>query len=139
MPRSVCRDKSGSIAVEFAFILPILITIVFGVIAYSTLYATMHAVQQLASEAARASVAGLDDTERGTIVSNYISANATSYIFIDPQKLTSSANTIAAQNTNYQVTLNYDNSASFIYMFAGVLPLPPSKIQRTAVIVRGGY
>lgn len=138
-PSPCFSDRSGATAVEFAFIAPILILFLFGIIAFSTVFATMHALQQLTSEAARASVAGLDDTERAKIVSDFVSRNVNSYVFIDPLKLKVAATTLAGQATNYEVTLTYDNSASFIYMFRSILPLPPPTLQRSAIVVRGGY
>ena len=132
-------DQSGATAVEFAFVAPILLLVLFGIVAFSIFFATMHALQQLTSEAARASVAGINDTERAKIVSDFVAGNVASYVFLDPKKLKSNAGTIPGQTSNYQVTLSYDNSASFIYMFKKIVPLPASDIKRTAVIVRGGY
>ena len=140
-PRKALKssDQDGATAVEFAFIAPILLLFLFGIIAFSTLFATMHALQQLTSEAARASVAGIDDAERGRIVADFVASNATSYVFLDPEKLKISAAMVPGQGASYQVTLSYDNSASFIYMFKAFIPLPQSDLQRSAVIVRGGY
>ncbi|MBY0612209.1 MAG: pilus assembly protein [Beijerinckiaceae bacterium] len=133
------QDAAGSIVVEFAFIAPVLLLMLFGIVAFSTLFATMHAVQQLASEAARASVAGISDAERAKIVDDFVKANVRSYVLLDPAKIATSSATLPAQADNYEVTIRYDNSQSFIYMFKGLLPLPPADLQRKSIIVRGGY
>ena len=137
--KSLVADTAGATAVEFAFVAPILILLLFGIIAISTLLATMHGLQQLASEAARASVAGIDETERGKIVADFIKSNAGGYAFLEPAKITTSAATLPAQTSNYEIVLTYDNSGSFIYMFRDLIPLPPPTIRRSAVVVRGGY
>jgi len=140
-PRKRCliADETGVAVVEFAFIAPIFFLMLFGVIAFASIYATMHAVQQLTSEAARASVAGLDDAERGRIVADFINSNVDGYIVLDRAKLKSTAQSVPGQPSNYRVVLVYDNSSSFVYMFRGWLPLPTPQITYASTIVRGGY
>lgn len=139
MSRSFSSDQYGVAAIEFAFIAPIFLLMLFGIVAFASIYGTMHAVQQLTSEAARASVAGLDDGERGRLVSDFITGNIGGYVLLDRAKLNSSAATIPGQPSNYRVTVAYDNSSSFVYMFRNLLPLPAPQIQYSSVVVRGGY
>jgi Flp pilus assembly protein TadG len=50
-------------------VLPIVLTVVFGIVLFGSYLAVVHGVQQLTAEAARASVAGMTETERSTAAS----------------------------------------------------------------------
>lgn len=132
----LCRR--GASAVEFAMVLPVFLTLVFGIVVFGSYLAVVHGVQQLAAEAARSSIAGMSDSERGSIASSYVSANAGTYPLIDASHLTVSAATSAANANVYVVTVNYDASAMFIYALPFV-PMPPSSIARSAAIPYGGF
>jgi Flp pilus assembly protein TadG len=120
-------------------VLPVLLLLIGGIITYATVLGIYHGVQELASEAARASIAGLSDQERSQLATAYVQANAGSYAFIDPSKVAVVSQSSGNPATAYQVTVSYDMSSSFIYQFSKILPLPSSAVQRTAVIRVGGY
>jgi Flp pilus assembly protein TadG len=65
--------------VEFAFIAPILILLVLGIIAFGFQFAANIAATQAASEGARAAAAGLSNAERQTLARNAALAVLTSY------------------------------------------------------------
>jgi len=125
--------------VEFALITPCFLLLIFGLSIYASIYVTLNGIQQLAAEAARASVAGLNDTERNELAQAYILNNTGAYPFLNAQKLTVTAGTTGTVAPTYQVSLTYDMSGSFIYTFTRMLPLPPPQIVRSAAIQRGGY
>ena len=60
-------DRRGAAIVEFAILLPVLIVMLFGMLAYGQYFLLAHSVQQLANDAARATVAGVTPAERLTI------------------------------------------------------------------------
>ncbi len=74
MPRplipSVLSCRRGGAAVEFAILAPVLLALVAGGVFYSRWFTVASQTQNLASDGARAAVAGLDDAERTTIVTN---------------------------------------------------------------------
>lgn len=78
------RNQRVTRAVEFAFVAPILL-LLFGIMDY--VFGIDHSIQQIAAEAARSSVSGLNDAERSRIARDFIAAHARSYTFIDPTKL----------------------------------------------------
>jgi Flp pilus assembly protein TadG len=131
-------DRCGASAIEFALVFPLFILLIFGVICYATIENMYIGTQELVSEAARASVAGLSDTERSSIVTTFISNNIGSYAFLDPRKISVTSSTINTNPSTYQVNLTYDMSASFVYQFSNILPLPSPTIHRTAVVLNGG-
>lgn len=49
------RNTKAAAAVEFAFIAPILLLLLFGIVGYGYVFGVYHGIQQIASEAARAS------------------------------------------------------------------------------------
>jgi Flp pilus assembly protein TadG len=133
------RARSGAAAVEFALILPAFLAILFGIVVFGSYLAVVHGVQQLAAEAARASVAGLSETERSALANSYVTANAGSYALIDPSHLAIDAATSASDANVFTVTVRYDASDMFIYSLPSFVPSPPSTVARAAALPRGGY
>jgi Flp pilus assembly protein TadG len=131
-----CRRAAG--AVEFALLLPMFLTLVFGIVIFGAYLTMVHGVQQLAAEAARSSVAGLTDGERNSLATSYVSTNAPTY----PLLIAANLHVNAAPSTDdthvYVVTVNYDASGSFIYALPFV-PAPSSSIVRSAAIPYGGF
>lgn len=131
-------SQSGNSAVEFAMVLPIFLTIVFGIVVFGSYLAVVHGVQQLAAEAARSSIAGMSEAERGSIATQYVSANAGTYPLIDASRLKVSAAASASGAKVFVVTVSYDASSMFIYALP-LVPMPPSAIARSAAIPYGGF
>ncbi|MGB3487357.1 MAG: TadE/TadG family type IV pilus assembly protein [Xanthobacteraceae bacterium] len=130
-----CRDATS--AVEFTILVPVFLVLVFGIIVFGSYLAIVHGVQQLAAEAARRSIAGLNDTERASLAAGYVSANAASYPLIAANRLTVVS---ATSGSNvFVVTVDYDASQSFIYALPTFVPMPPSRIERSAAIPFGGF
>jgi Flp pilus assembly protein TadG len=130
--------RSGSAAVEFAMVVPVFLTIVFGIVVFGSYLAVVHGVQQLAAEAARSSISGISETERGNLAAQYVSANAGVYPLINASKLTVSAASSPANTRVFVVTVRYDASNMFIYTLP-LVPMPPSDIARSAAIPYGGF
>lgn len=130
--------RRGSSAVEFAMLLPVFLTVVFGIIVFGSYLAVIHGVQQLAAEAARSSVAGMSESERNSLAVNYVTNNAASYPLINAAKITTAAATSASNANVFVVTVTYDASSMVIYTLPFV-PKPASTITRTASIPYGGF
>jgi len=133
------RDATGTSAVEFALVLPILLMMCAAIIGYGYVLGLYHGVQQIASEAARAAVAGLTDAERDRLARAFVAAHSGGYSFLDPARL--SVTTLAAGEPApaFQVSVVYDFSDSFVHRLGTLVALPHPLIARTAVIQRGGY
>jgi Flp pilus assembly protein TadG len=132
------RCRAGATAVEFAMILPVFLAMLFGIVVFGSYLAMVHGVQQLAAEAARSSIAGMTDSERNSLATNYVSTNASTYPLLAANHLTVNAAVSAADANVFVVTVNYDASGSFIYTLPFV-PAPPSTIIRSAAIPYGGF
>src|SRR5271163_830192 len=82
---SAAKATRGAAAVELALVLPFLIALLYGVFAASWILTVQHGLQQLAAEAARAALAGLSQSERNSLAISYVSAEAPTYAFLNPQ------------------------------------------------------
>ena len=60
----VLRDRRGAALIEFALVLPVLLTMLMGIVSFGEYFLTAHLVQQAANDAARAALAGISATER---------------------------------------------------------------------------
>src|ERR1700760_4637850 len=132
------RCNRAASAVEFAMLLPLFLTLVFGIVVFGSYLTMVHDVQQLAAEAARSSVAGLTNSERNSLATTYVSTNAPTYPLLTPAKLTVSAAPSASDANVYVVTVNYDATGSLIYSLPFV-PTPSTQIVRSAAIPYGGF
>lgn len=124
---------------EFAIVLPIFVTMLLGIIAYGIYFGAVHGAAQLAADAARASVAGVNDAEREDIARRHVASNAHSYMVLDPAKLTVEAGPLDVDVRQFRVSVRYDATALPIWNFGPLLPLPATIIERSATIQRGGY
>lgn len=132
------RCERATSAIEFAMLLPVFLTVVFGIVVFGSYFAVVHGVQQLAAEAARSSIAGMSETERGSLAANYVSANAGTYPLIDASHLTVNASSSSNGSSVFVVTVSYDASNMFIYALPSAVK-PPSTIMRSAVVPFGGF
>lgn len=134
--RSFRRADSGAVLVEFAIVGPILVVMLFGIVAYGGYFWLSHAVQQVANDAARAAVGGLDSAERTSLAQSSLTGSISSYAFLQA----ASANvTVAGDSTNLRVSIAYDASNAPFWAMQGLLPMPNSTITRQASIRLGGY
>jgi Flp pilus assembly protein TadG len=137
--RSFLTAQGGASAVEFALIFPVALVFLCGLLAYGVYFGAAHSVQQLAADAARASVAGISDSERSSIAVSHVAASGSQYPLLRADRLTVSAAPLAADITQFEVRVAFDSGDLPIWAFSGLLPLPGKVIERVAVIKRGGY
>ena len=133
------RDRSGVAAIEFAIVGPLFFMVLLGVLTFAIYFGTVHSVQQLAAEAARATVQGLTDSERTALAQTQVTSSVGSYPLIDPNYLTVSAAASPNDANLFNVSISYDASRSIVFAFEGLIPMPPKTIARSAIVRRGGY
>ena len=136
--RRFAKDGSATSAVEFALLSPLFLLLLLGMVAYGIYFGAAHSVQQIAADAARAAIAGLDQGERQTLAKNYVNRNAGGYPFIDAARLMVDALDSSADASQFVVELRYDARDLPIWgLFTG-LPLPDMTITRKTTIRIGG-
>ena len=128
------KSITGTSAVEFAIVAPLFIFLTLGMIAYGIYFGAAHSVQQIAADAARTAIAGLNETERQTLAQNFIDTNGGGYVFIEADKL----EVEVADNPNdaqqFVVSVEYDAGNLPIWRFLELLPLPIKTISHSSTI-----
>ncbi|HWV19618.1 MAG TPA: TadE/TadG family type IV pilus assembly protein [Devosia sp.] len=135
---SCLRDDYGGAAVEFAILTPVYILFLAGMLAYGLYFGAANSLQQLAADAARISIAGLDNTERDRLVKTYLDRHAGDYMLIDRQYLTYSVGDDPGDPTQYRVALRYDAIELPIWNLYPPLPMPSRYMVYGATIRQGG-
>jgi Flp pilus assembly protein TadG len=128
--------EDGSVAVEFAFIGPLLILVLSGIFTYGGYFLTAHTVQQIANDAARAAIAGLDDDERQQIARTSAAQDIATQTFMRGDL---KAVTVTRAGDMVTVGVSYDAREDVYWAFAALLPVPSPLIARSATIRVGGF
>lgn len=129
-------DQRGTALVEFALVFPMLVVLLVGMLGWGAYFWMAHSVQQVANDAARAAVAGLNAAERTQLARAAAAEDVVDYAGLDPGKLTT---TVLDRGDRAVISVSYDASASPIFAFAGITPMPSSLITRQAAVRLGGY
>jgi Flp pilus assembly protein TadG len=136
--RRFLLDASATSAIEFAMLAPLFILLLLGMVAYGIYFGASHSVQQIAADAARTAIAGLNASERKELVADFVGHNAAGYPFIDPLKLTFSAVDSDGDGNEFVVSVSYDARALPIWNLFEDLPMPKMTIARRSIIRVGG-
>lgn len=134
---SLWLNRSGASAVEFALVAPVFLMILLTFFAFGIYLSTANAVQQVAADAARTAIAGLDATERSKLATEYIEKSTMDYFMLDKDKLTVSVKDDPNNPDQFTVSVDYDAQNLPIwslYSFA----LPEKHIRRFSTIRLGG-
>ena len=131
------KDRAGTSALEFAIIAPLFFLTLFTLIAYGIYLSVTHSVQQIAADAARTAVAGLNPAERVTLVNRYLDASRLDYFFINRAKMHVEVSDDPGNSDQFTVTITYDSSDLPIWKLF-TIALPQEKIERYATVRVGG-
>lgn len=132
--RSPDRWTAGTALIEFALVLPILSTMLFGILACGNYFYLSHSMQQLANDAARATIAGLTAGERTTLATSSARAEAGDGLAVDLRRLQVG---VVDQGDFVAVNIAYDASDQMLFKL-GFVPVIDPIIRRTAVVRKGG-
>ncbi len=106
-------------------------------IAYGIYLMAAYAVQQVAADAARTAIAGLNTTERETLAKDYVNKSALDYVFLDKRRVNVSVGTDPTNNNQFTVTVEYDATDLPIWSLY-TYALPEKTIRRFSTIRIGG-
>jgi Flp pilus assembly protein TadG len=126
----LARDASGAGAVEFALLAPLFLILVCGILVYGVWFALAMSVQSLASDGARAALAGLDADERVALARGFVQRQAPN-LGLNAALTTSE---ITADDGEIRVVVRFDASQHPVMAMHGLIPSPPQVIERTAVV-----
>lgn len=134
---SFARATGGVTAIEFAFILPVFLLLLFGIVCYGGYFWMAHDVQQVANDAARSALGGLDATERRAIAERSVAEHIADGGSLEAER---TAVRVAERGESITVTVSYDASGSAFWQTASSLfPMPSTTIARSASVTLGGY
>lgn len=132
--RRFCDDSTGAVAVEFVLLAPILFALILGIITLGFYMGVSHSVHQLAAGAARASVAGLDETERRDIANTYLAEGATRYPLLKDDALTTSLDYSADAMGSITVNVTYAAAGTLLDVANGFLNLGIDTVKGRAYV-----
>ena len=130
MPAHLAGDLRGVAMLEMAIVLPVLLIILMGIVTYGDWFLIAHNVQQVANDAARASLAGVNATDRANIVNSSV---ATSVRRGGTLNANHASVAIDDDGATLVVHLSYDASSNPLFT-ASMLPPPEKVIRRDAAI-----
>lgn len=139
LPSKIVSCTQGSSAVEFALLVPVLLIVFAGIMVFGIYLGASHNLRQLASDAARASIAGVSDDERGQLARQRVSAALAEGAMFKPGTVTVQVGADPADATLYTVTLSFDARTLGFSGLSGLVPLPPDLIRSSVSIRRGGF
>ena len=131
---AIPSHTGGSMLIEFAVLLPVMLMLTFGIISYAWWFLVANGIQQAANDGARAAIAGLDATERRSLATSKATEHLKNLGRYDMQRATIAVSEGTGQLT---ITVSYDASRDGNLRLPFV-PAPPSRIVQRATILLGG-
>lgn len=128
----------GASAIEFALILPVLLLIVMNIFTCAIYLGAAHNLRQLAAEAARASIAGINDAERTALALQSVKAGLASGSLIRPGSIDTAITDDPADPQLYRVTLTFDARSLGLASVPGIALVAPAVLTSSFSVRRGG-
>jgi Flp pilus assembly protein TadG len=132
--RRLARVERGAAMMEFALVSPVFLATLLGIAGYGGYFWRAHSIQQVANDAARASLSGLTATERETLAIAAATAEFGTMGGIDAGR---TATVVRQSADTVTVEINYDGSRDG-FLNLSLVPLPSKLIKRVAAVRLGG-
>lgn len=130
--------RRGSSAVEFALVAPVLLCLFAGITVFGICLGAAHNLRQIAAEAARASVAGVTDTERASLAQSTVDRSLASGAMFRPGSVAVQVGPDPNDAAIYTVTITFDATSLGINAFSRLLPMLPHVLRSTVSVRKGG-
>ena len=128
--KRLAEDRRGSALIEMAAVLPVMVAMFSGIVAYGTAFSLNHAVQQSAQEGARAAIAGLSQAERFQIADDVTHSTLAATWGVHTQDITTETED-DGQTLTVKVTYN---AATNPMLGMPLIPKPDTVITRRATV-----
>jgi len=128
--------QKGAAAVEFAIVLPLLVTLVFGIIEFSILFYNKAMLTNASREGARAGIVfanpRISAEDITTVVTAYVGNNLITFGAVTPPTVTVSPGAVAGDPLTVSVDYHYDFLVlpNFISSLVGGLDLSAVTVMR---------
>ncbi|WNO54757.1 TadE/TadG family type IV pilus assembly protein [Stakelama saccharophila] len=126
-------DIRATALVEFAIVLPILLCLLAGIVGYGRYLLIAHDAQQIANDAARATIAGLNTPERRSLAAAVV-ARGVRELGLSADRV---SQTVADDAGRVTVTVRIDTGGDAL-LSTDLIPLPGRIVERRAVVAPGG-
>ena len=137
--RPLYAETTAVAALEFAFVAPVLLLMIVGMMCFGLYYTYIHEVEELAGAAARASIAGLNATERTSLAKQYVASAIANATFLRAADLSVATATTGTPATVFAVTITYNLRNTPIPVLASLIAASATTITRTCTVQFGGY
>lgn len=129
------QDRRGVAVIEFALVLPLLSVLLLGVLGYGQYFLLAHSAQQIANDAARATIAGISQAERVTIANAVVTQEVAGL----PSGRAGKWAVAVGAPVNGMVTVRVRMDATDNALLRmSVLPMPDAVIERSGTVRQGG-
>jgi Flp pilus assembly protein TadG len=121
---SVLGDECGTVAIEFALVLVVFLSILFGIMAFGFQFAARIALSYAVAEGGRSAVAGLTSQERQQLASDAVNRVLTSFSpMLDPTlaTVTVSSEGMTPDGEVIEIAVTYNDSRFNIFPFLPAL------------------
>ncbi|NHK26543.1 pilus assembly protein [Parvularcula flava] len=126
------NDENGVAAVEFAIIANVFILLLTGLCGFGIYLSASHSMQQLAAEAARSAVGGIDQAEQEGLARTHIAAKANDHPFLKAEHI---ATTVTHPDSSViTITVSYDTSHLPVLNMLTGLSLPQGTMTATSSV-----
>lgn len=126
------RDERGANAVEFALIMPVFLTLLLAMVYLAVYFSVGHSLAQIAADASRYAMVGLDGRERASLAARWIADPSRTYGVIDTSRLTVST---AETGGALRVTLAYDMTHLPTPPIVGAVLALPTSMERSSTVL----
>lgn len=133
--RILKENEDGAVIVEAAIAIPIIITLLMGILTYGGWFMAAHSLQEAANDAARSALAGLDAIERQTLVERSLARGVLAGGTLKRDLVSVETET---DGNFYKVSLAYDIEGSRVFENS-LVPLPSGSIRRDAIVELASY
>lgn len=120
----LARDRSGTVAVEFALVLVLFLSILFGIIAFGFQFTARIALSYAVAEGGRSAVAGLTSAERQSRATSAVNRVLTSFSpLLDPGRATVSVSSQGQtpQGEAIEIDIDYQDDRFNVFPFLPAL------------------
>jgi len=135
-PRGLWANRAGTAVIEFALVCPVLLLLLLGALSYGWYFYTVHTLQQITGDVARAALPGLTASERLSLAQSQLTADLQGAHQINTAQL---ALAVTSTANDVTVTLTYNLTNNPFSGFSQIVPLPAQTVICSAIIKVGGF
>ncbi|QNE31817.1 pilus assembly protein [Sphingomonas sp. NBWT7] len=131
---SLADSRRGVAVIEFALVLPLLALLALGILGYGQYFLLAHSVQQIANDAARATIGGLSAAERVALANGTVARELGQMPAVQPGQMS-----VAVEDAGELTIVRLRLDAATHGLFAArIVPMPDPVIERRATVRQGG-